>query len=71
MAMRDKAEEFGASEYWRERFAQFNLQQMIDNYPQTPEQVYSVLMVLQDQMRVHFQDWLDVDYGALPAAYLA
>ncbi len=66
LEMRDKAREFGAGDYWRDRFEQFGLSAMIDDFPETPEQVYEWLAALQMQMKVHFQDWLDVGYGDLP-----
>ncbi len=64
--MRDKAREFGSNAYWSGRFNQFGLQALLDNYPETPQEVFDTLTQLQNDMRVHFQDWLDVDYGGMP-----
>jgi radical SAM superfamily enzyme YgiQ (UPF0313 family) len=66
MEMRDKAIEFGSGDYWQERFSQFNLLDLLNDFPETPEQVFSTLHKLQQETQVHFQDWLDIEYGLVP-----
>jgi radical SAM superfamily enzyme YgiQ (UPF0313 family) len=55
-----------ADYYWQERFEAFNLDQIIDADPQTPEAVFQILDQVGDSLRPAFADWLCVGYGDVP-----
>ncbi len=46
------------SEYWRDRFEQFALMYIVNNLPNSPEEVYQVIESVRDQLKIKQAGWI-------------
>jgi radical SAM superfamily enzyme YgiQ (UPF0313 family) len=64
--LRAQAIEYSRSEYWRDRFVTFGLDDILEADPKDTRSVYHILTKCQEELRPAFEDWLKVDYGCIP-----
>jgi len=63
--LRAQAIEYSQSEYWRNRFVTFGLDDILEADPKDKQQVYDVLTKCQVELRPAFEGWMKVDYGCI------
>ncbi|NBR27247.1 MAG: hypothetical protein EBT83_02380 [Betaproteobacteria bacterium] len=54
------------TEYWRDRFSAFGLNELLDSFPATPAEVYSSLEVVRARLLGRIDQWISLPRGEYP-----
>lgn len=54
------------SDYWRDRFAAFHLDELLNDFPATPDEVYVSLDNLRERLFARAGDWFSLSRGKYP-----
>jgi hypothetical protein len=58
------------SEYWRDRFAAFHLDELLTNFPTASETVHTALAELRARLMKEVGEWVSLERGTYPSANL-
>jgi len=60
------ARENVSTEYWRDRFSAFQLNEVLCSFPETPTDMYSLLDILRERLLSRIEKWISLPRGEYP-----